>query len=724
MQFDPSKIIQRLPQPAARWSRLFGLSVLVGILSGFAALGLEEALHLGSHYLVGRFADPASPAVLRWDWRILLLPALGGLFSGVVVQLAFRQKMAHGTDLLTRAFHRGLGALPLKGPLVKAAAAVGVISSGGSAGPEGPIAALGAGIGSSTARVFGTSPRERRIMLVAGCAAGIGAVFHCPLGGALFATGVLYSEPEFEAEAMVPSFIASVVGYSVFQSFQETFGVPLLGFANVLKFESAYELFAYALLIPLCALSSVFLAKTLRAVERARRKLKRVPPFLLPALGGLATGILACALPQVMDGRYEFVRGALDGALFEQAADFSWKTWALLFGAVVIAKCVATSLTVGSGASGGVLGPAVFIGGVVGAFLGASLEAFVPYRISEPLRQSLIPVGMAGVLAAGMRTPLAAMVMVAEMTGGYGLIVPLMFVCVSSYTLGRRWGLNDEQVRTSADSPAHAADAMIHVLESLRVSDLMERDWKPVAKPSDSLREMVQQIEPGTRPVFAVAENGNLVGLISVPDIRRIMDEPMLADVVIASDMMTEKLETIPADATAYDALSAFGQNRHDVLPVVSPKDGGRWVGMLARASVFSALQKRIEETQELVMREHIGLRALDHEGKMQQLAMAVSPVKTDRVQRLMVPLDAVGQTIRQADMRKRFGIHVVGIELPDGNLQFPPDLDLELAPSHRLVAIVSDAPAAPENQDSEEIDGDDPAPGNAGDTEPAGPAE
>lgn len=682
--------VPRLSAPATRWGRRLAFATLVGVLSGTAAAGIEWGLHHGTALLVGRIAHLGGAEVARFDWRVLMLPAIGGLASGIVVQLLFRQPFGHGTDLLTRAFHHNLGDLPLKGPAIKATAAVGVLSCGGSAGPEGPIAALGAAIGSATANAFRLSPRERRILLVAGCAAGIGAIFRCPLGAALFAAGVLYREPEFEADSIVPGFVASVVGYSTF-SICWGFGDPLLAGASALRFQSPIELLAYAPLGLLCGVVTIFFSMVLSGLQERIVPRLPLPRWIIPALGGLLTGALACLLPQVMDGRYLFTQNAMSGALFDQRPEVSWWWWAGLCGAIVVVKCVATALTVGSGASGGVLGPSVFIGGAVGAFWGAVLEAAMPGGIPETLRQSLIPVGMAGVLAAGMRTPLSAIIMVAEMTGGYGLFVPLMLVCVSSYVVGRHWGLNHEQVRSAADSPAHALDGIIHHLEAWSVSDLMDSKWRTVVAPEASLGDMVRMIEPGTRPVFAVVRNGGLCGLVTMPDLRRIMDEPGLSEAVIAQDIMTERLITLHPEDDLYHALGEFGRTRHDVLPVVSGDGSGRWLGMLTRRHVFETLQRHVVNMQQVVMREHAGLRAFDQEGQFQQMVLAVSPVETERIQRLMVPLDAVGLSIRQTDMRNRFGLHVVGIEMPDGTIVFPPDLDLPLTAGHRLVAMSVD---------------------------------
>ncbi|MCG8409384.1 MAG: chloride channel protein [Phycisphaerales bacterium] len=687
-------LLARLPRPAARWSRLFGLGVLVGVFGGLAAAWLERGLHYGTHWLVGSLSglDLAGVGTFKFSWAILLLPALGGLLSGIVVWWLCPDTMGrHGTDALTEAFHRGMGDLPLKAPAIKGVAAVGVISCGGSAGPEGPIAAIGAGLGSTIGRLFSLTPQERRILLLAGCAAGVGAIFQCPLGGAIFATSLLYREEEFESDAMVPSFVASVIGYTTFMTLKGGLGSmePLLPGGKDLAFSDAKQLIPYALLGPLCGLAAVFFSVCLHFVEHRLVLKSPLPKWLMPGIGGLATGGLACLLPQVMDGQYAFIRGAInafDG--LDQMASSGWWRWAGFFAAVVLAKCIATSFTVGSGASGGVLGPSVFIGGVVGAFLGAACEAAYP-AFPEPLRQSLIPVGMGGVLAATMRTPLASIVMVTEMTGSYGLIVPLMLVCMSAYVVGRRWGLNREQVRTSAESPAHAGDAIVHMLETWKVEQIMEPAWKDTVSPNTPLPTLVERIKPGTRPVFAVAKDGLLLGIISVPDIRRIMEEPGLAEAVIAMDIMTEQLETVFPDIDMYQALNEFKRGNHQVLPVVSRDHGHRWLGMLDRERIFAAIRENLAETQKLMFREHVGLTAIEQEGQLQNLVMGVAPKGRDMIQRLLVPMDAVGRSLRDADFRRRYGAQVIAVEHPDGTVECPPKLDEPLRTGQRLMAVV-----------------------------------
>ena len=693
MVLSTRSILARLRARLPRWGRLLVLSVLAGIAGGLAAAAFEWGLTVGSQFLVGRFTHLGAAGVLNFRWGVLLLPALGGLASGIALRLLCPHVIGHGTNALVRAFHRDMGRLRLKGPLVKGVAAVWVIACGGSAGPEGPIAALGAAIGSTLGRVFGVTPRERRILLIAGCGAGVGAIFQCPFGGALFAASVLYREPEFEADAIVPSVISSVLGYSTFMLFWG-FGEHMLHGATELTFSRPIELVPYALLGLLCGGVSIFFSLCMWTVEKRLLPWSRLPRWFAPAAGGLATGALACLLPQVMDGQYRFVQNAMDNpaaasAFFGEASAVNWWWWVVVFAGVVLAKCVATGLTVGSGASGGVLGPSVFIGGAVGAFLGALCEVVYPGTFPEGLREALVPVGMGGVLAASMRTPLAAIVMVMEMTGSYGLIVPLMLVCVTAYVVGRGWGLNHEQMRGAAESPAHAGDAVVHLLESWRVEQLMEPDWPATVAPDTTLAELVKRVQFGTRPVFAVVRDGKLLGLISTADIHRIMDEPGLDEVIIAADVMTERVPTVRPDESVYEALNEFRRSQRDVLPVLSRDTGRHWCGMLTRERVFRSVRGQIEEVQRSVVAEHRGLVAIEREGQLQELVTGLTPTRKHEIQRLLVPLQAVGKSLCQADFRKTFGTQIIAIEQPDGSIQCPPDIDAPLRTDQRLVALV-----------------------------------
>ncbi|HPD30678.1 MAG TPA: chloride channel protein [Phycisphaerae bacterium] len=682
-------------EPAARWGIMFLFSAVVGVLAGLAAAGLDYGLREGTRLLIGRFTHIGGAQVFAFRWGILLMPAVGALVSSLFVLLLCRKDSGHyGTDQVIAAFHQHGGHLSLWAPVVKALAAIGVISCGGSAGPEGPIAVLGAGIGSKFARLLSLAPRSRRILLIAGCGGGVGAIFQCPLGGALFAVSVLYREPEFEAECIVPAFVSSVLSYSTFMYFPG-FGHHLLQGVNSLGFASPAELLAYAVLGLICGLLAGFFYICLRMVESRRLLSARLSAWLLPTVGGLLVGLTACVLPQIMDSRYQVLQNTLDGKIFlgDSVAGRSAWEWVAFFGFLAMLKCLATALTVGSGSAGGLLGPSVFIGGAAGAFLGALLEACWPghFPPGSPLRQALVPVGMAGVLSASMRIPLAATVMVTEMTGSYGLIVPLMVTCVTSYVLGRRWGLNPSQVRWSAESPAHAGDLLGRMLESLQVQHLMDRHWRYTVTPSTTLGEMIRQIGSGSRPVFAVREDGRFVGVISVQDISRAISEPGISEIVIAADIMSGHDTTVTPEQSIAEVLEVFQKTDLDVLPVISDDSERRHLGMLNRRAIHEAVRSRLERIREHARREHAGIAAIEQDEQLFQLMLGVSGSRPDVFTRMPVPNEIVGVSIRQAAFQRRYGAQVVAIQNQDGSLQCPPDIDAPLREDQILVVIVSD---------------------------------
>ena len=660
------------------------LAVLAGVLAGLAAVALRSALHTASAALVGRFADPGSAAFLAFRPELLLLPTLGGLASGLLVQGLLRMPPAHGTNQLVHAFHRRDGVLPLGGPAARAVACVGVIASGGSAGPEGPIAGLGAAIGSTLGRFFELTPRARRTLLVAGCAAGVGAIFRCPLGGALFACSVLYRRPELEASALVAAFIASAVGYATFSSFIG-FGGFLLADADQLAFQSALELPVYVVLGVVCGAAAIVFARLVKGTE-ARFAESRIPLWLRPALGGLAAGALACLLPQVMDGEYRVIQNALDGSFFAGAAR-SWNTWALLLAAIVLAKAVATAFTVGSGAAGGVLGPSLWIGGAIGATLGALGEAVAPGLMPDAVRSALIPVGMGGVLAAALRTPIAAIVMVMEMTGSYGLIVPLMIVCMSAYLVGAREGLIEEQVPGASDSPAHAGDAVVGLLERVRVHEAMRGVWPAVVERSTPLARVVAALPQGDAPLAVVVEQGRAVGVIAVAELRDVLGSEELPAVVIAADVMSAPTAELAPDHTLYEALSRLERSGADALPVLDPRDGS-FLGVLTRAAVHERVVGHLAHVREQLLREHTGLAAFEEQSQLVSLLSGLPSPEAGTVVRIPVEAALVGRSLRDVDFRRTRGGIVLAIQCADRRVISPPDPARPLRADDRLVVL------------------------------------
>lgn len=670
-----------------RWMRVLAMSAAVGVVVGLAAAAVELFLHAGVPLLVGRFTHVGGADLIGLRLEILFLPALGGLISGLVVSALCPPSKLGGTEAAVHAFHHDGGRLAPGPPAVKAAANVVVISCGGSVGPEGPIAGVGASFGSALSDLFRLGPRERRLFLLAGIAAGVSAMFRSPLGGALFATTVPYCDPENEDEALVPAIVAAVASYAVFMAFYGH-GHPLLRGTEHLTFSSPLELIPYVALAAACAGAAWLFATCIRLAEWT--PLTRLPRWLAPAAAGLITGGVACLVPQVLDARYAFVQGALDGGLFD--GRHAWLTWAGLCALVVLAKCVATACAVATGTSGGTLGPSVFIGGVTGAGVGALVEAIAPGVFPEHLRAALIPVGMAGVLTVTMRVPLAMAVMTTEITGSYGLIVPLMLVTTLAYLLGRRFGLNHEQVSSPIESPAHAGREVVSVLETAKVADVLERDPPEVARGACTLGRL-RAIATGRAraPTFVVDPDGRVIGVVPLALLGEDGPPPELS----LREVMSPPPAPVLLDQDLVAALELFHELPLDALPV-QDRPGGPLIGVVRRAAIPELLRRWADQGRSRLLSEHVGVRALEQEARLGTILSRLPQTQRHVARRWPVPAEAVGRSLRQADVRRAYGLDVIAVQTAAGETLAPPDPDRPLRADDVLVALGDAAPRAP----------------------------
>ncbi len=386
-------------------------------------------------------------------WWIPIVTTLGGLVSGVIIYSLAPEAEGHGTDTAVKAFHRAGGYLRARVPALKMLCSAITIGSGGSAGREGPTALISAGVASFYGTLEHRSDRERRLLVLIGMAAGLSAIFRSPIGTALFAIEVLYSDMEFDAGALLYTMLGAVVAYAVnglFVGYLPLFQVPAdLGGPSFTGYAW------YILLGVVAGVVGTLLPVVFYRIRDLFAALP-VPPHIKPAIGGLGIGLLALWLPEVLGGGYGWIQKAIDGSL-------PLKLLLLL----TFGKILALSLTVSSGGSGGVFAPAMFVGAMMG---GAMADLF-----HQP-PAAMVIVGMAAVFSGAARVPMATMLMVAEMTGGYQILVPAALSVVLSHitqvalsgSLSLKYrSLYEAQVPGRADSPAHR---MEHLNSALRLA--------------------------------------------------------------------------------------------------------------------------------------------------------------------------------------------------------------------------------------------------------------
>ncbi len=394
----------------------------------------------------------------------------GGLMAGILVY-----KLAPGTEGLginsaINAFHNLKARIRNRTPAVKLVSSALVIGSGGSAGRDGPVALISAVFGSFLANLFHLNDHDRRIVMASGIGAGIGSIFMAPIGGAIMSTEILYRK-DFEVEALIPATVASLVGYAIF-GFQfhyvTLFSVP----TNDFLFSNPLSIIVYASIGVVAGAASKFYVRLYDLIHLAFLRMRHIPIWVKPAIGGLLVGVIAMFYPEVLGLGYGFVQLILSGTL-------TLTLFALLL--LFFAKILATSFSVGSGGAGGVFAPSIVTGAFLGAFLAGTLGHYLPFSPE----QEIIIVTMLAFFAASAKTPISMLVMGTEMVGGLDMFLPLTIAITIAYFLsGGRDSLYGAQVMNKLHSPAHLYEYRQDIMHGIPVGDIMNRNFITCSKDS------------------------------------------------------------------------------------------------------------------------------------------------------------------------------------------------------------------------------------------------
>ncbi len=573
------------------------------MVSGFGAILFNFLLQQSTQFFLKDLVNLVIPGEMRevsllgfplYRWMILWIPCLGGFLSGLLVFRFAPEAEGHGTDAMIESFHRKKGIIRKRVPIIKTIASSITIGTGGSAGKEGPIAQIGSGFASLLASFLKMDERNRRIMLLAGAAGGISAIFKAPLGAALFATEVLYRKPEFEFEGILPSILSSIIAYMVFTfwyGWGTIFYVPKI--SPVL---APSELLIYGVFGILCATVGFLYIRLFYGMRDHFFKRFSYLGSLKPALGGLMLGGVAFFLPQVLGGGYEWIQSAIDGNLALE-----------MMLILAFAKILATSFTISSGGSGGVFAPSLFIGAMLGGFYGHLASRLFPNLLIYP--SSFVLVGMGGFFGGVAKVPIASLIMVTEMSGSYNLIVPLLIVSTISYLLLGEVSLYEKQVSTRVDSPAHMGDFSINILEHILVKNALPLERKVEFIPEDArLDRIIDLIVNSNQMNFPVVDKQrHLKGILSLTDVRKVILNKEIFPLVVAKDIASENVLTITPEDTLHTALKKMTEFEIRELPVVSKEDPRRVISLLSRKDIIRTYYDEIERHKESKPNDFIG---------------------------------------------------------------------------------------------------------------------
>ncbi len=575
------------PAGRAYFQRWLVIGALIGIVAGVGSITFYAAIAFCTHLFLGLGAGfvPPSPAgegatvvhPIARPWLIPVITTLGGLLCGLIVYTFAPEAEGHGTDAAIAAFHHNGGKIRTRIPPIKLLASAITIGSGGSAGREGPTAQIAAGFGSWLGDVLHLNEHDRRIAMATGVGAGIGSIFKAPFGGALLSGEILYKR-DFETEALFPAFIASVVGFSIYCLWAGW--TPVFGHGGQFSFTDPQSLLGFLFLGIMCGLVGLLYPRALYGLRDLFHKIQ-IPNQLKPAIGGLLVGLIGLAFPQALGMGYGYAQFAIDGNFLVLSA------WLML--ALVFVKIVTTALTIGSGGSGGVFGPGMVIGGFLGAAIWSALHTFAPWMLGSTPPGAFAVVGMGAFFGGVGKAPLAVILMVAEMTGEFSLIVPAMLATMVAYLITGETSIYESQLDTRLDSPAHKDDYALPLLQSMMVRQALGPGLAS-AGPTTSASAMLKMLRENSAQSIPIVEDQRLVGLVTTSDLARVPSAD--TDVVRARQIMSRRIVYAYPDESLYDAWLRMTRRGLRQLAVVERGDTRKVVGIVTLKDVARLLRQ------------------------------------------------------------------------------------------------------------------------------------
>ena len=553
------------------------IAVAIGFLAGLGAvlfrwlIGSEIALFWpGGDHFVERYT------MAHWSWR-LTAPMLAGLLIGPLLLRVAPEVRGPGVPEVITALSLHDGIIRHRVTLLKSLATATFIASGCSVGREGPIVQIGASIGSSVTQLFRLGPDKRRLAIVCGAAAGIAATFQAPMAGTLFAVEILLFD--LEVASLSNIVIASVTGTVVAKAFwsdETIFQIPFFTLSH------PGELLLYVILGLISGFFSLLFMAYVFTLPKLFTKL-HIPEWLAPAVAGLAVGGIGLFYPQALGVGYESINHALQGnSILSMVA------------VLLLAKLLTTGLCVGSGISGGIFAPSLFLGAMLGCLFGHVANLFWHDMPLTPAHYGLV--GMGAVVAGTTLAPITAILTIFELTYNYQVVLPLMAACIPSLLVVRffhGFSIYETKLLTQGIRIVRGHDA--NRLRSLKVKSTMCREYE-FLRTQTPFHDLVQQVLHSPFPHFMVLDEKDfLVGVLSLRDIRsRLADPDYKGDFEVAAHMMTAEVVTVREDQNLEDAFRLFSKGNFSFLPVMDENDPEKVVGYLKKDDVLNAYEQHI----------------------------------------------------------------------------------------------------------------------------------
>ncbi len=552
------------------------MAIAIGILSGYGAVLFRFAIEGAQYAFYQNAADILTFVNTVPVYRLIGMPALGGLVVGLLVRFGAREAKGHGVPEVMEAVSLRGGRIRKRVAFVKIIASAVCIGSGGSVGREGPIVQIGSSIGSSIAQLFKSSGPQHRTMVGCGAAAGIAATFNAPIAGVLFALEVLLGD--FGLAAFSPVVLSSVMATTISRHYFGDFPAFVI---PSYELASLWEFAIYPFLGLLAGLLAILFIVVLYKSEDLWDAIK-IPEWIKPALGGILLGLVLLKWPQVFGVGY----GAINESLLNEMSG-------LLLFTLIFAKIGATSITLGTGGSGGIFAPSLFIGAMAGGFFGWVVNILFPGITASPAAYALV--GMGALVAGTTHAPITAILIIFEMTGNYKIILPMMITCILStlvaISLKKGSIYTIKLLRRGVDISGGLEQ---NILRGLKVRQVMKEDFATVPE-GMALINLVNTFKvKDIAYLHVVNDNLELTGIISFRDIRPLLGEEEAHYLIIAKDVATTDLATISPEDNIQRALQIMSEQGISQLPVVAGDNGKKMIATVREKDVITAYDNAV----------------------------------------------------------------------------------------------------------------------------------
>ncbi len=563
------------------------LSILVGIGSGLAAVTLKNTLYYTNYFLTNGFSYHGI------YYLFLVFPLLGIILTLLFVRYLVKENISHGVSKVLYAISKNNSQIKPHNTFSSLVACTLTLGFGGSVGPEAPIVLTGSAIGSNLARMFRLDYRSTTLMIGCGAAGAIAGIFEAPIAGAIFVLEVLMLD--LTVTTLIPLLITTVTASMV--SFLLLGNEVLFSFTLTSPFILRHIPF-YLMLGAFTGLVSVFFIRGSIGIEVLLKKMS-VPVRV--GLAGLSLAMLIFAYPSLFGEGYTVLKEVINGKgdiignsiLFGFLKQGPWSFLVIIFG-LIIMKVVAMALTQGSGGIGGTFAPSIFVGAICGYFFATLLNTAFGLNISQ---SNFALVGMAGVMAGVMHAPLTAIFLIAEITGGYLLLTPLIIVSAIAYLTSHIFeshSIYARQLAARKELITHDKDKA--VLSFMSPRQLIETNFDSV-EPQATLGQLVKIVARASRNIFPVVDHeGTFYGIVMLDNIRQIMFDQSIYEVTYVRDLLFMPDYSISPDDTMDTVVQLFQQSDRYNLPVL---DNGKYLGFISRANVFSQYRELLKKFSE-----------------------------------------------------------------------------------------------------------------------------